>query len=62
MRANELLQMLKQFHPDSQVDIYNVIPTPEGRDKYIKLKVDKLYLEDDGAVITVELRAMGIRE
>lgn len=62
MRASELLEMLKQFHPDSQVDLYNVIPLSEGGSKYMKLAIDKLYLEDDGAVITVELRAKGLRE
>ena len=62
MRLGEILQQLKQFHPDSQVDIYNVIPLPEGEHKYMRLKLDRLYLEDDGATITIELSGTGLKQ
>lgn len=60
MRLHDMLQRLQQFHPDSQVDIYNVIPTPEGA-KYLKLEFDRVYLENDGAVITIELHGTRVR-
>jgi hypothetical protein len=56
------MEQLKRFHPDSQVDLYNVVPLPTGGNKYLKLQADKVYLEDDGAIVTIELKAIGVRE
>jgi hypothetical protein len=61
MRLHDLIQQLKQFHPDSQVDMYHVIPSPDGAKTYMKLSPSAMYLEDGGAVITIELTATGVR-
>jgi hypothetical protein len=62
MRLHELTKQLGQYHPDSQVDMYHVVPSPDGTKTYMKLEPETVYLEDGGAVITIELTSIGVRQ